>query len=228
MKNIFSEDPETIEKEIDSLVESKTELICGRRGAEKIKKFAVVGKTTIKERQAFILLHPDEPTCSSGTCLFYYHSKGQPLRVFECKRIKKAENFVGFEFPTQIFNIYQRRSGRVTTPSTSVVTFCVKNKQRIHYGTIGDISLEGAKLFVDVPGELASGTGLCHIALTVRYRLSEIQTVLTVPEAEIVWSHCEQERTKIVGIRFTLSQDDHNSLSSYIDIRSIEAAYKPR
>lgn len=226
MKEIWTEDAATIQKEIDYLVDHKIELICGRRSNEIISKLPVVGKTSTKNSSIFILLHPNEPTCSSETCIFYYHRKGNPLRVIECKRVKKAANLVGFELPRQIFNIYRRKFERVTTPSNSVATFSLQHKQRIYYGTVGDISLEGAKLFADIHGKLATGAILCHITLTICYRISKVETVIIIPESEIVWSKFENEVTNTVGIKFSLSEKDLDALSKYIDLRSIEESYK--
>jgi hypothetical protein len=228
MKDLWTEDAETIQKEMDSLVENKIQLICGRRGSENITKLPAVGKTVTKNGSVLVLLHPHEPTCSSETCTFYYNSKGNPLRVFECKRVKKAENFVGFEYPKQIFNIHRRKFERVETPNTSVVTFSFHNKQRIHNGTVGDISLEGAKLLVDLPGEIAKGAILCHVTMTICYRISNVQTVLLIPEAQVIWSKCTNEVTHTIGIKFTLSEKDQDALSNYIDLRLIEASYKAR
>ncbi len=222
MKNIFSEDPAAIEKEMDSLVKNKTELICGGRGTGNIKKFTVVGKTIIENTHFIILSQQDGPTPSSGPYLFYYHSKVNCLRVFECTTVKKVHEFVCFEYPKQICNIYQRAAGRVTTPSNSVITFFVEKKHRIFNGSVRDISLKGAKLQVDIPGYLAKGALLYHIALTIRYHLSEIQTVINIPEAEVAWSDCAHDVTNTLGIKFTLPQHDHVALSNYIDIRSIE------
>lgn len=227
MKEIWTEDAETIQKEMDSLVENKIELICGRRRDKNILRLPVVGKATATTGFIFIVFHPHEPSCSSETCIFYYHSKGNPLRVFECKRVKKAEKFVGFEYPKKIINIYQRKFERVSTPNNSFVTFSFQHKQRIYNGTVGDISLGGVKLFVDIPGALAKGEILCHVTLTICYRISKGQTVLIIPEAEIIWCKFENEVTNTVGIKFTLSGKELDALTKYIDVRSMEESCKP-
>jgi len=115
----------------------------------------------------------------------------------------------------------------MTTPNNSVAIFSLQHKQRIYNGKVGDISLEGAKLFVDIPGKLEKGAILCHITLTLYYRLSSIvQTVLTIPEAEIIWSNFEKEVTNTVGIKYILSENNLNALSNYIEFRSIEESSK--
>ena len=228
MKDIWTEDAETIHKEVDFLVEHKIELVCARRGSADITKLTVVGKANSKNGPLFVLLHPHEPTCSSETCTFYYHSKGSPLRVFECKRAKKAEKFVGFEFPKQIFNIHRRKHERVTTPNNSVGVFSFLHKQRIYNGTVADISLEGARLLVDIPGPVAKDTTLCHVTLTICYRISKAQIVLLIPEVKIAWSKFEQEITNTIGIQFLLSEKDQDALSNYIELRTIEESYKEK
>lgn len=228
MKELWTEDAETIQNEMDSLVKNKVELICGRRINENITRLPVVGKATTKNGPIFILLHPHEPTCSTDTCFFYYHNKGNPLRVFQCKRVKKAEAFVGFEFPKQIFNLHRRKFERVTTPHNSIATFFFKHKQRIYNGTVGDISLEGAKLIVDIPGSLEKGSILCNITLKIFFMISKVENVLIIPEAEIVWTKFNNEITNTVGIKFTISGKDLDTLSKYIDLRLIEESYKTR
>jgi len=58
MKNIWTEDAETIQQEMYFLVENKIELICGRKGVEAISKLTVIGKTTTKKGPIFVLHHP--------------------------------------------------------------------------------------------------------------------------------------------------------------------------
>jgi len=224
--DIWTEDAETIQQEMATLVDNKTELMCGRRNSETITKLPMIGKTLTKNGPIFIVLHPHEPSCSTDTCTFYYHTKGNPLRAFDCKRVKKAENFVGFEYPKRIINIHRRKYERVNTPNNSIATFSVLNKQRIHHATVGDISLEGAMLLVDIPGPMEKGAILCHVTLTICFRISKVQTVIIIPEAELAWSKFDNEVTNTIGIKFSLSEKYYDALSKYIDLRSIEESYK--
>jgi|GEM_PF-6412920 len=225
MKDLWIEDEAAIQQEVDSLVQNKVELLCGRRGASNVTKLPVIGKTLTKSGPVFILLHPHEPSCDSESCVFYYHSKGNPLRVFECKRLKQADKYVGFEYPKQIYNIHRRKFERVSTPDTSSASFCFAGKQRIFKGTVGDISLAGAKIVADLPGTYAKGTKLSNITLNICYRISKAQVVLVIPEAELIWSKGEKDVTNTIGIQFTLSVKDNDALANYIDFRIIEESY---
>jgi len=222
MKNIWTEDAETIRQEIEFLIENKISLVCGRKGLEQMAKLPISGITVSNNGPLLILYHPHEPTCSSKRCTFYYHVKGNPLRVFECNRIKKVEKFVAFELPKQIFNIIKRKSQRITTPNNSIATFSIQNKQRIYNGTIDDVSLEGAKLSVDIPSLIERGSIICHITFNIFYlKASKDETVINIPEAEIAWAKHDKERTTTIGIKFVLSEKDFDKLSTYIDLRSI-------
>lgn len=227
MKDIWTDEAETIRKEIDFLIENKSELFCARRAAENSAKLIVVGKT-INEKKGpiFVVRHSHEPTCSSDTCSFYYRSQDDSLRSFRCKRLKKAEGFVGFEFPEQIVDNQRRKYERVTTPSNSVVAFFFQHKEKMCHGIVGDVSVEGAKLLVDIPGPLASGVILSPLTLTLCFRMSDIQNVIMLPEAEIIWSHCENEITTKVGIKFIASEENRDDLMNYIELRSMEESIK--
>lgn len=222
MKNLWTDDADTIRQEIEFLIENKISLICGRRGLERMAKLPISGITISNNVPLLILYHPHEPSCSFNKCIFYYHVKGNPLRVFECTRIKKADKFVGFELPKQIFNIHKRVSQRIATPNNSIATFSIQNKQRIYNGIVEDISLEGTKLQVDIPAMLSKGSILCHITLTIYYVKSlKDETVINIPEAEVAWAKCDKERTTTVGLKFVLSEKNLDKLSNYIDLRSI-------
>lgn len=229
MKDILTEDEESIRQEMDFLIENKMALVCGRRSPGDSGKLIVVGKTiTEKKGSILVVRHANEPTCSSGICTFYYHSKDGSLRSFQCKRLKKAGDFVGFEFPKQIIDNQRRKSERVMTPNESAVIFSSPHGEEVLHGTVEDISLEGAKLLVSFPGQLATGSMLCNITLTLRYRMSSILTEIVIPEAEIGWSKCEGEVTNALGIKFFLAEKYMDALINYMDLRSIEESFKSK
>lgn len=225
-KILWTDDVATIRQEIDTLVQEKTGLVCGRRGLKNITRLVVIAKTEVRDSTIFVLLHPHEPSCGSDTCTFYYHRPGFPLRFFACRRVKKAGDYVGYELPERIFYIHRRKHDRVTTPHTSTITFSLLQKQRIYNGKIDDISIQGAKVLVNIPMELAAGTKLFHITITLCLRESLVQTVLFVAEAEIVWSKCAESLTTIIGIRFAVAGNHLEALTNYIDLRLIEDARK--
>jgi hypothetical protein len=224
-KILWSDDEGIIRREIDILVQEKTALVCGRRGLKNVLRIPVVAKTAATTGGVILVLHhPHEPSCKSGSCMFYYHRPGNPLRYFECVRVKKAGDYVGYELPRQIYYIHRREHDRVATPQSSTVTFSLQQKQRIHNGTMDDISIQGAKVSVNMPLELAAGTTLCHITLTLCLRASLLQTVIFVPEAVTTWSKCANSVTSLLGIKFILSGNELAALQNYIDLRLIEDA----
>ncbi|MDD5760041.1 MAG: PilZ domain-containing protein [Desulfobulbaceae bacterium] len=227
MKDILTGDEDAIRKEMDFLIEHKMELICSRRTPGSGAKLVVVGKTSNEKSGAILVVrHESEPTCSSGICTFYYHSKGDLLRSFQCKRLKKAGDFVGFEFPKQIVDNQRRKSERMATPGKSGAIFSCQSQQEALRGTVEDISLQGAKILADIPLQLAVGSTLANITLTLCYRMSEIQTIIVIPEAEIGWAKCEDGATSALGIKFVLAEKYMDALINYMDLRSIEESFK--
>lgn len=221
-KVIWSEDPMVIKQEIDSLAATKTDLVCGRRGRQDVKKLGTAGKTQTKAGSVFVLHHPHDPTCASDTCTFYYHDRGKQLRFFETKRLRKAEKFMGFEYPARIYIVHRRKYERVTAHNNSPVTFSFRMRHRIFHGTIGDISSHGAKFLVNIPREVATGEILCHITLNLLYRVSKAKTVIVVEEAKVVWCAYENETTTKIGVEFIFSLDELTALSNYVELRLIE------
>lgn len=226
MKDIWSEDEEAIRKEMDFLIEHKMELVCSRRTPGSGSKLVVVGKTQNEKSGAILVVrHENEPTCSSGICTFYYRSKGDSLRSFQCKRLKKAGDFVGFEFPKQIVDNQRRKSERMATPKPSAALFSCPSLQETLQGTVEDISLQGAKIVAGIPVPLAVGSKVVNITLTLCYRMSDIQTIIVIPEAEVGWAMCESEGTSALGIKFSLAEKYMDALINFMDLRSIEESF---
>nr|MBF0223497.1 PilZ domain-containing protein [Desulfobulbaceae bacterium] len=223
-KIIWSEDVETIRREIDLLVQGKTGLVCARRGLKNSTRLPAVAKTSASSGEIFVLHHPHEPSCNSDTCTFYYHRQGNPIRFFTCKRIKKAGGYVGFELPKQIYYIHRRKYDRVTPFYASDVTFSLPQKQRVYNGVIEDIAIQGAKILVSIPQKVAVGTTLCHVSINLCLHGARVQTVIFAPEAEIIWSQYANFVTSLVGIRFFLAEKHAAVLAEYIDLRLIVQA----
>lgn len=223
MNQIWTEDPERIREEIEFLITNKIDLICGRRGTNNLTKLSIKGTGESKVGELLILFHPHEPTCKSGTCVFYYHIKGHPLRFFEVERVKQVNKLLGLKFPTRIFNIHRRNHERVTTPHKSRATFSLLNKQRVHYGKIEDISLAGAKLSVEIPSVMAVGDIICHVGFILcSYFRTVEDTQIHIPEARVIWLKGDSEKTTTLGLQFALDPKGIDTLSNYIDQRNIE------
>ena len=94
MDQLSITDISNVPEEINNIISGKIDLICGRRGAKAMTKLSAKAVTKTGKQELLVLLHPHEPTCTSPTCTFYYHIKGQPLRCFECTRVKKVEQFI--------------------------------------------------------------------------------------------------------------------------------------
>ena len=223
MKELFTNDPRIIAEEMNSLVENKVNLICGRRGAKDLTLLTVKGKTTSSASDVLVISHPHEPSCNSPTCVFFYHIKGSLLRCFEVERVKKVDAFLGIKYPASIYNIHRRLHPRVKAGRNSTVTFSVLNKERVHSGIIEDVSVEGVKLKTKLQANLSVGDTLCHLGLALYYRLTaSIETRVTIPEAKVVWLKGENGPLRTLGIKFSLPEKYLDAVVNYIDIRSIE------
>jgi hypothetical protein len=223
MKHLFTDDPQIINKELSSLIESGGHLICGRGGTKNFKKLALKGKVKSAVGELMVIDHPHEPTCSSQTCLFYYHTKENHLRCFETERIKKSNNLLVLKYPAVIYSIHRRAHSRVTTAGNSRVTYSLLNKQRVHYGKVADISLEGAKLLVDIPSVMSVGDLLCHLTFTLCSRYPFVdETQVHIPEAKVMWLRGDADHTHTLGVKFLLHESSQASLDYYIELRTIE------
>nr|MBF0221803.1 PilZ domain-containing protein [Desulfobulbaceae bacterium] len=222
MGSVGLEEIENIKNEIDSMVKEKVQLLCARRGLKTECRLSV--KTTSKSGATEILIvnHPHEPTCSASKCTFYYHREGQPLRCFECERLKKVKTYIGYKFPTNIVNVHRRCSPRVATPRSSV-TFSLQKRQRIFIGKIGDISMEGAKVSGTFNVQISKGDIVMPFTMTLLGKdVTSKETTINVPEATVIWTKQGEESMSVFGVNFDLSQKDSKVLSDYIDMRSIE------
>lgn len=223
MKELWTDDPLTIAQEIDSLVERKAEVFCGRGGKKEIKKLVLMATSKTPAGELLVVHHPHEPSCSVGTCLYYYRSKGSPLRCFEAERVKKAKDLLGLKYPGAIYNIHQRQFPRVNTAGNSTVVYSRLHKQRLFTGKVEDVSMEGAKFLVDLPMMIGVGDILCHLTLTLCSRFSGVEeTKVQVPEAKVMWRKGDEELTRVIGVKFAWHEKGQEALSTYIDLRMIE------
>ncbi len=227
MKELWSDDSSVIEQEIQFLIEENKKLICGRRGPGDIKKLSVKCITKTKNGKLLVIHHPHEPTCDQKACLFYYQKKKNNLRLFECEKEKKVDNFLGLKIPTKIFEIHRRHFQRVDTPNNSTASFSIQNKQRIYNGKVEDISIDGAKLLVDIPSKLAKEDIVTNLTLTLFCCFgSDYEAHLHIPQAKVIWLKCSEGKTNTLGVQFVLKGKDHEKLSDYIELRSLEDSVK--
>lgn len=227
-KVLWTDDPAKIQGEIDALVASKTELICGRGGMQALKQLACVGKTTAKRERMFVLFHPQEPSCGEQSCLFYYKTKGNSLRFFECARRKRAGDFVAFAYPRQIFFVQRRQHERVIANAGSTVTLSIKDKQRMGKGRVVDLSMRGAKLLFEAPAQLAVGASLYHITFSLTYRDAKVQSKIFLEEAQVVWLAEDDGGEEVAaGISFASSEESAKLLACFIELRLVEESCGP-
>lgn len=223
MKELWSDDNLTIKKEIQFLIEEKIALICARAGFKNLKRLAINKMVSTKTGELLIVNHPHAPSCSSNSCSFYYQKKNNSLRMFECEKVKLVNGLLGFKTPTQIFSLHNRKFQRVTTPNHSSVSFSLQNRQRIYNGEIDNISIDGAKFLVNIPSIIEKDDVVENLTLTLFCRLKSIdETYFHIPQAKVVWLKCDEGGTKILGVQFVLLGKDHDILSDYIDLRTME------
>lgn len=100
-KIIWSEDVETIRREIDLLVQGKTGLVCARRGLKNNMRLPAIAKTSASSGELLVLHHPHEPSCNSDTCTFYYHRQGNPIRFFPASGSKRLAIMSALNCPSR-------------------------------------------------------------------------------------------------------------------------------
>ena len=224
MKQVWTEEKSKIYSEITDIVSGKIGLYCVRGNVRRKKRLRVSGTTDLADTGKLLILHhPHDPTCSKESCHFYYHKAGAPLRCFECVRTKRAADYMGYQYPSVIFDIQRRRFPRVETPNDSSATFSFQRKQRIYSAQVLDISLQGIRLAVDYPGEVNAGDILNPISLTLfkRFDTNE-EIIIQLEQAEVKRSMGDGEHTNELGLEFKVSGKEEDVLASYIDIRQIE------
>ncbi|MBA3015195.1 MAG: PilZ domain-containing protein [Proteobacteria bacterium] len=223
MKKLFTNNPTEIAEEINSLITNKGALVCAKGGtSDKMKKLPLVAKSKSSAGDLMVILHPDHP-CDSDKCSFYYATAGAPLRYFEAARVKKAKQFLGLQYPTEIYNVFRRKSPRVQTARKSTITFSILHKQRVYSGKVVDISLNGAQLSIDLPAQLSTGDTLCALSFILCSRLlADYEETITLAEAKIVWIQTEEERNHTLGINFEPDDNARDALENYINLRKIE------
>ena len=188
------------------LIEEGIKIICGRRGTKNLTKLSVKGIVRGEDGDLLILFHPHEPTCSSSSCTFYYHPKGEQLRCFETVRVKKADQYLALKMPSRIYNVYIRKHERVSAVRDSSVTFLIPNKQRIFKGRVENISFEGCKITGSIQAPLKKGETVCNLTMILLMKnASRNECRLHIPETTVVWAKMNQGQTEAFGVRFNLN-----------------------
>jgi hypothetical protein len=223
MKQLWTEDTAEIENELIQIIDKNARLFCFKAGSKVVKKLSVQGTAAKSKTKLLVLYHPHEPTCAKDTCMFYYHLPGRTIKFFEAPRVKRVDKFLGLGFPTKIYKIQRRRHARISTPHDSSATFTIKNKQRINYGKVENLSAKGAYITCDLPSLIPKGAFITHLSMTVYLRLNpKEETILDIPEAKVVRTSAMVGRTKELGVQFELSGKMMDILGSYLDVRNIE------
>lgn len=225
MKQLWIDDQKLIGAEIERLIQQKIPLFCLRPDRKETAKLLISGTTCQKNQTMLVLNHPHQPTCNKPTCLFYYHFANEPLRLFECHRVKKIDKYLGLILPKEIFEIQRRRYPRVPTPNNSMATFSFERKQRVYHATVEDVSAGGARLQTKIQDIIRKGTVITPLSLNLfqRFRIGE-ETRVIIPEATVKWSVVEGEFTSKMGLHFSLQGSSHETITNYVDLRSLEDA----
>ena len=223
MKEIHTRDQAVIHSEFESLISNKTQIVFVHQVTKQAKKILAKGTAKVKTGTLLILYYPEEFKNFDAKYLCYYHHDGKPLRGFICKPVKKAQGFLGVEFPKEIFEIKRRAYPRVETPNHSTTTFSIKNKQRVMHGTCLDISIGGARIAGDFRTLIHKKATITPLNFTVFQRfMRNEETTFHIPEATVVRSIGDDGVTTEIGITYTLPDDLKEKVQEYIDIRSIE------
>ena len=71
------------------------------------------------------------------------------------------------------------------------------------------------------------GDVITALTLTLyRRSASKEEARVHVPEAKVVWAVVENNQTRSMGIRFSLSKEDRQTLANYIDLQVIADRYE--
>lgn len=227
MKILWSDDSLVIQEEIESLIAERIPLICARRGTKDPKRLVINKISRSSTGEILVVNHPHSPTCNVKTCLFYYQKKKNSLRALECEQVKYLNGFFGFKLPTKIFSLIIRQFQRIATPHHSSVVFFIQGKSRIFNGKIDDISIDGAKFIINIPSVVAKNTIIENLTLSLFCRSKYIdETHIHIPQAKVAWLEGDETTTKVIGIQFLLKGKDHDQLSNYLNLRTIEDSNK--
>ncbi|MFZ5759574.1 MAG: PilZ domain-containing protein [Thermodesulfobacteriota bacterium] len=219
MKRTWSTDFDEITKEIDLLVCEQAKLYCLRENSETIILRAK-GKTAVKNKRLLVVSHPCTTICSKNQCHLYYQRQGFPVRGFHCTPEKLVNGLLGVQYPIEIFEVQRRKFPRVQVARDSRVSFSLRNRQKFYIGKVEDVSLQGARIRGDFPMVIEKGVLITPMTLilTPYCRQTEDEVAIHVPEATVMRSMMDGEKTAELAIHFILEDlMQQQKLSRYVD-----------
>lgn len=222
MKNVWANEPEKIDAELQYIINNKISIVFVCQDAKALK-ITAKGLTNAKDNNLLVLYYPDTFTHFTHQCFCYYHLEGTSMRGFQCVPVKKTGAYLGVKIPDEIFEIQRRKFIRVRTPHDSLATFSLRNKQRVLSGAIKDISLEGAKIIGRFPTVILKNDILTPVSLSLfkKFRSTE-EIQIHIPEATVARSAGDDETTTEVALHFQLPPEKRKLLDEYVQIRQRE------
>lgn len=225
MKEVWTNNPEQIQQEIETLITEKTILHLYQPGGPTIK--ALVRKITENQGgKALLLAKKAALTAPNDSCLALYRLPSSPMHAFKSMPISETADQLDILFPEEIMQIQRRKYPRVTTSSNSSVTFTRMGSQHINRGIVKDVCLAGAKLHGNFSQFIQVNDYLSPVTLTLRLRYGNYEETVVVPEAMVCRVIDLPDNIKEVGIHFVLREAEAEGLERFIAMRSLEE--KPR
>lgn len=165
-----------------------------------------------------VLKKPSSWQESPESCVLY-KKKGEPSKGFLLKTRKSSGKKLAAAIPDEIFQINLRKQVRVDTPSTSKVSFFLKNKGKLNACGVKDISSKGACLVGYPESHIEKGDELGPVTLTLTMASYKTEFHdIVVPVARVARIQEDQEGKKVIGIAFQLDNDAQEQMNKYMDL----------
>lgn len=221
MQRLWSDSPKVVGEELIRIVGQRTPVILFQKGMNPQK---LTPSEIFSKGSEPLLLFVKEPPflAPKDPGLFLYQCQNQPMRGFHAASALETHTTLGVFFPKTIIIIQRRKYPRYVTTPRSTATFTRKASQYLNHGTIGDVSLEGAKLVGKFSQNIRKGDKISPLSMTLRLRFGDFEENITAPEATVRHVKELSQEIREFGVHFVLKGADRETLERYLTICSFE------
>lgn len=228
MKEIWSENPELIQHEIEALIAEKTVLSLYQPGHPPIRAL-ITGIENSEGEKVLLLAKKELLRIPKESCLALYPVPRSPMRAFKCLPLFETQDQLGVPFPANIVQIQRRKHPRVLTSTNSTVVFAKAGSDFHSNGMVKDVCMDGAKLCGEFSEHIHAGDHLGPLTLTLGLALGHHEESFTIPKAKLCRAIDREGKNREFGIHFDLDAIDSERLERYITMRILEdRPRKPR
>ncbi len=221
MKEIWSENPELIQHEIEALIAGKTVLSLYQTGHPPIKAL-ISGIENSQGKKVLLLVKKELLRIPKESCLALYPVPRSPMRAFKCLPLFETQDQLSVPFPTDIAQIQRRKYPRVVTSTNSTVVFAKEGNQSLHNGIVKDVCMDGARLSGEFSEHIHAGDHLGPLTMILRLTFGNHEENFTIPKATLCRAVDLKDNTREFGIHFDLAPTDSDRLERYITMRILE------